>query len=185
MRILLIADCYFPATNSCAKLIRDLAIELVSEHHNVTVVVPDSKLNLNYQHTVEEGVNVLRVRSAPIKGVNKLSRAINEMRLSSVIWKSCKDFFRKNIYDYVIFYSPSIFFGPLVRKLKKLWNCKSYLIIRDIFPQWAVDAGILRKGPVYLYFKYKFKHSFSEHTHDKMMIQFCAKLILYCNYSFF
>ena len=28
-----------------------------------------------------------------------------------------------------------------------------YLILRDIFPEWAVDLGLMRKGPVYFVFK--------------------------------
>ena len=38
------------------------------------------------------------------------------------------------------------------RKLKRLWNCPAYLILRDIFPQWAVDAGVFSKGLIYSYF---------------------------------
>jgi glycosyltransferase involved in cell wall biosynthesis len=34
-----------------------------------------------------------------------------------------------------------------------MWNSPSYLILRDIFPEWAVDTGILRKGLLYRYFK--------------------------------
>jgi hypothetical protein len=75
------------------------------------------------------------------------------MRLSAVLWKAGREFFRSHPCDLIAFYSPTIFFGPLVRRLKELWNCRSYMILRDIFPQWAVDAGALRKGPSYLFFK--------------------------------
>jgi glycosyltransferase involved in cell wall biosynthesis len=35
------------------------------------------------------------------------------------------------------------------------WRCGAvtYLILRDIFPDWAFEAGILRKGPAYFGFK--------------------------------
>jgi glycosyltransferase involved in cell wall biosynthesis len=57
-------------------------------------------------------------------------------------------------YDYIVFYSPSIFFGPLVKRLKRRWSARAYLILRDIFPDWAVDAGIMKKGLAYRIFKY-------------------------------
>jgi glycosyltransferase involved in cell wall biosynthesis len=54
-----------------------------------------------------------------------------------------------------VFYSPTIFFGDLVNQLKTIWGCPAYLILRDIFPKWAVDAGLIRKGMVYRYLRRK------------------------------
>jgi len=36
--------------------------------------------------------------------------------------------------------------------LKKTNNCKNYLILRDIFPQWAVDVGLLSNYGLPYYF---------------------------------
>jgi glycosyltransferase involved in cell wall biosynthesis len=41
----------------------------------------------------------------------------------------------------------------LVRALKRSSKCRSYLIQRDIFPEWAVDLGLLREGLAYRMFK--------------------------------
>jgi hypothetical protein len=57
-------------------------------------------------------------------------------------------------WDGVIWYSPSIFHAPLVRTLKVRSRCKSYLIIRDVFPEWTVDLGLMRKGLPYRFFKW-------------------------------
>jgi glycosyltransferase involved in cell wall biosynthesis len=105
--------------------------------------------------TPVDGVKVLRIRSGPIKGTSKAIRAVNELRLSSVIWKAGKGFFKAHPSDLIVFYSPSIFFGRLIRKLKELWNCKAYLILRDIFPQWAVDVGVLKDGAICRFFRRK------------------------------
>ncbi|NJR72443.1 MAG: glycosyltransferase family 4 protein, partial [Gammaproteobacteria bacterium] len=45
------------------------------------------------------------------------------------------------------------FFGPLAHILKKKSKCKSYLIIRDIFPEWALDLGLIKRGLPYSFFK--------------------------------
>jgi len=58
----------------------------------------------------------------------------------------------KESWDGVVWYSPSIFHGPLVSALKKSSDCKSYLIIRDIFPEWAVDMGLMGRGLPYRFF---------------------------------
>jgi glycosyltransferase involved in cell wall biosynthesis len=60
-------------------------------------------------------------------------------------------------WDLLVWYSPPIFFGPLIAKLRRKSKGKNkartYLILRDIFPEWAVDLGLVRRGPVYLVFK--------------------------------
>jgi glycosyltransferase involved in cell wall biosynthesis len=117
------------------------------------VIAPDSSLETDCMESVEDGVTVFRVRTGQIEGASRFRRGWNEMRLSPVLWSAGRDFFRDHPCDLIAFYSPTIFFGPLVRRLKELWACRSYMILRDIFPQWAVDAGALRKGPAYLYFK--------------------------------
>jgi glycosyltransferase involved in cell wall biosynthesis len=84
-----------------------------------------------------------------------LFRAIREVQLSGTLWHRAKRFLLAKPADLIVFYSPTIFFGSLVRRLKSHWGCPAYLILRDIFPQWAVDAGILRKGLVWRYFRRK------------------------------
>jgi glycosyltransferase involved in cell wall biosynthesis len=72
------------------------------------------------------------------------------------MWRQGRGFFQKYRCDLIIYYSPSIFFGPLVRRLKALWGCPAYLILRDIFPQWAVDMRILRnRGLIHRFFRMK------------------------------
>ena len=61
---------------------------------------------------------------------------------------------RRTRWDGLVWYSPTIFLGPMVRALKRECGCRGYLILRDLFPDWAVDAGILRKGLVYRAFKH-------------------------------
>lgn len=161
MRILLIADCYLPSTRSSAKLVHDLAVEFCRQGHEVIVTAPDDTLTVSSQVTTEDGVTILRIRTGRIKGASKIIRGINEAKLSSVIWKVRKDFFRTRRCDLIVFYSPTIFFGRLVQRLKKLWNCKAYLILRDIFPQWAVDAGVLKDGPICWFFRSKERQQYA------------------------
>jgi glycosyltransferase involved in cell wall biosynthesis len=89
------------------------------------------------------------LRSGKIKGARRLLRGIRELWLSAVIWRLARKFLAENPCDLVIFFSPPVFFGPLVRKLKAMWRCPSYLVLRDIWPQFLLDTGVLRKGPIY------------------------------------
>ena len=142
-----------PSTKSSAKLMYDLGQDLLLKGHEVSIITVCEDIDEKIQISIEDGVNVVRVKSGKIDGANRYIRALNEIRLSSSIWKNGKDFFNNNTCELVIWYSPSIFFGSLIKKIKKKNNCFSYLILRDIFPQWALDTGILKKGIIFNFFK--------------------------------
>jgi glycosyltransferase involved in cell wall biosynthesis len=69
--------------------------------------------------------------------------------------------FAKERWDGVVWYAPSIFHGPLVSAIKKSSACKSYLIIRDIFPEWAVDMGLMGRGLPYRFFDEVARYQYS------------------------
>ena len=127
-------------------MMRDLALEFVRLGHQVMVVTPSDSVEGATCVTKENGVSVVRVKAGNMKSASKTLRLWRESRLSAIIWRNARDVLRENACELIVSYSPTIFFGDLVRRLKVLWGCRSYLIHRDIFPQWAVDAGLLREG---------------------------------------
>jgi glycosyltransferase involved in cell wall biosynthesis len=155
MNILLLADNYYPSTKSVARIMRDLALELVRLGHDVKVAAAADDLQQKVSVTREDGTTVLRVNTGGLKINARALRGWRESRLSARMWRGGKNFFHDNPCDLIISYSPSIFLGALVRKLKQLWNCPSYLVLRDIFPKWALEAGVLKPGPVYNFFRRK------------------------------
>ena len=155
MRILLLVDCYFPYSKSSATQMHDMAMELRRQNHEVVVLTPSDRISRTVEIEPEQGVRVIRVRTGKIKGASRVFRALEEARLSSLMWRRAKQFLLQNPADAIVFYSPSIFWGALVRRLKSIWGCPAYLILRDIFPAWAVDAGLLNNGPIYRFFRKK------------------------------
>jgi len=155
MRILLLVDCYYPNSKSSATQMYDMAMELHRQKHEVIVLTPSDRISSNVEVTREFGSQVVRVRTRNIKGSWRAFRAWEESRLSSVLWRRAKSFLLQHPVDLIFFYSPTIFWAPLVRRLKSHWHCPAYLILRDIFPAWAVDAGLLRKGLIYHFFRRK------------------------------
>ena len=64
--------------------------------------------------------------------------------------------------------------GGEFKKLKDINRCKSYLILRDIFPEWARNLGIMRKGLPYLFFKMIERYQYS--VADKIGVQTPANI---------
>jgi O26-antigen biosynthesis N-acetyl-L-fucosamine transferase len=153
LRILILVDCYYPSTKSSAKLVHDLAAELSRRGHELVVLTPSDTIAGRAERKIEEGITVVRVKTGRIKGAGKWQRGLREARLSSDLWRGAQSYLRENPCELILFYSPTIFFGSLVQRLKKLWLCPAYMILRDIFPDWAVDAQVLRSGLVERYFR--------------------------------
>jgi len=149
MRIAIVADSFPPLKNSAAVLVFSLAEALAALENEVLVITPSQ--DLHRPSLVDDfGVfKVLRLQCGQIKSQNKLMRGIQELSLFFTLQRA----FRNSAYqhfsaDLIIWYSPSIFFGGLVRSLKRVGS-KSYLILRDIVPQWLLDVGVMKKGLSY------------------------------------
>ena len=155
MRIALVIDDYLPESQkSGAQLMHDLAYYLVGKGHKISIITPMASLKQRYTKECLDGVSIYRFRSGPIKNINKVVRAVNETLLSLRAIRNLKTVLRDSPHDLVVYYSPSIFWGGFVLYLKWIWNCRSYLILRDIFPQWAIDGGLVHKwSPICWYFK--------------------------------
>lgn len=155
MHFLLLIDDYLPhSTRVAAKMFHELAIQLKSKGHRVTVVTPSNAKNSNEIHNID-GIKVLSFKSGNVKTKSKAVRAINETLLSFRAWQALSATLQDLDVDGVVYYSPSIFWGALVSRLKRLYKCQSYLVLRDFFPQWAVDAGMIRESSlIEKYFRY-------------------------------
>ena len=156
MKICLIIDDYLPTSIKVgAKMMHELAMEFIARGYCVTVVTPAPELSTRFKLLELDGVTVCRFRSGEIKNVSKVKRAINETLLSYHAWQALKPYFQQHPHDLIIYYSPTIFWGRLVSRLKKLWGANSYLILRDFFPQWVIDNGLLSaNSPITGYFRF-------------------------------
>lgn len=153
MRLVLVADTFPPLRTSGAVQLRDLSREMVRQGHQVTVLLPVAELDFRWQLDYWEGVRVLRLSSPKTKDIGYVRRTMNEFLMPFAMRRQLsRSPLAKERFDGVVWYSPSIFHGPLVYTLKRQSHCRSYLILRDIFPDWAVDMGLLGRGFAYRLF---------------------------------
>lgn len=162
MKIALIADTYPPLRTSGAVQLRDLSREFARQGHEVTVMLPSPELREPWQLEVQAGVNVLRLRAPRTKDIGYVRRTIAEFLMPFFMKRNLrKSPLASANWDGIAWYAPSIFHGPLVSSLKKSSKCRSYLIIRDIFPNWAVDMGLMRRGLPYRFFDAVARYQYS------------------------
>ncbi|MFL0809467.1 MAG: glycosyltransferase family 4 protein [Agarilytica sp.] len=166
MKLALVIDDYMPkSTRVGAKMFHELAIELQNRGCKVTVITPESKLDKSLQVDEFDGVTVWRFKSGHIKETGRVNRAINESLLSIRAWIALKGQVEENTFDGVVYYSPSIFFGGLVKKIKARCNCLAYLVLRDLFPQWVIDARLIKSNSLIAkYFRFFERYSYRQAT---------------------
>tara|TARA_R110002167_G_scaffold139426_3_gene326995 strand:- start:176 stop:1384 length:1209 start_codon:yes stop_codon:yes gene_type:complete len=154
MKIALIADTFPPLRSSGAVQLRDLSREFIEQGHNITILVASPQLPAPFILEEFGGVQVLRLRTPKMKDVGYIRRTFAEFLMPFFMRQHYRNSSLLNSkWDAVVWYSPSIFLGPFVSYIKKTSHCPSYLIIRDIFPEWAVDMGLMGKGLPYIFFK--------------------------------
>jgi glycosyltransferase involved in cell wall biosynthesis len=153
MRFVLIADTFPPLRNSGAVQLRDLSREFINQGHQITVILPSAEIKNSWALEESSGVQVLRLRAPIYKDVSYIRRTFAEFLMPFYMLRNLrKSPLAKERWCGIIWYSPSIFHGPFIRSIKRVSKCNSYLILRDIFPQWAVDMGLIKRGSVVHFF---------------------------------
>ncbi|MDC7700870.1 glycosyltransferase family 4 protein [Vogesella indigofera] len=162
MKIALIADTFPPLRTSGAVQLRDLSREFARQGHQLTVLLPSAELDGRWQLETLDGVRILRLRAPRTKDIGYVRRTIGEFLMPfSMLRNLRKSPLAHEQWDGVAWYAPSIFHGPLASSLKRSSKCKGYLIIRDIFPEWAVDMGLMGRGLPYRFFAAVARYQYS------------------------
>ena len=150
MKYLIVTAFYPPQNSSAANQIYDLSKEFIKQGHNVNLFIADDSIKRNIQIEKKGSLQLTRFKVLKITNIKFFIRLINEflmpfkMITSAIIYR-----IKVSGYDGIIWYSPSAFFSPLIFFLKLFNKCKTYLILRDIFPKWVKDLKLINSKYVY------------------------------------
>lgn len=140
----------------------DLLREFVKRGHRVYTVSPSERRNRQKTCLVKEGRSrLLRLKVGNIQKTNLIEKGISTVFLEQQYIWALKKYFGDVQFDLVLYSTPPITLCRAVEYIKRRNHAKTYLLLKDIFPQNAVDLGILKKtGPrgfLYRYFRRKEK----------------------------
>jgi glycosyltransferase involved in cell wall biosynthesis len=134
---------------------QDLLRKFRDEGHYIYIVSPlerryNRKTNLIY----EDKVNILNVWTPNIQKTNIIEKGFGTLILEFIFKKAINKFFKNEKFDLIMYSTPPITFTRLVKSLIKDNNAKTYLLLKDIFPQNAVDLKMMSSsGMLYNYFR--------------------------------
>lgn len=162
MKLVLLADTFPPLKTSGAAQLFDLANEIASRGHDLTVFIPNGTMKNRYKVKVLNSYKVIYFRSPNFKNLNSIQRGFAELFLPIYMYLALRRTQYLAIkWNGIIWYSPTIFLAPMVHFFKKKSKCQTYLILRDIFPDWLVDLQLLKKGMVYRFLKLMESYQYS------------------------
>ena len=96
-----------------------------------------------------------------ITKTNLIEKGISTLRISSQYKSAIKKYFSDVKLDLILYSTPPITLVNCIEYVKKRDGAKTYLLLKDIFPQNAVDLGMMQKsgvkGLLYKYFRCKEK----------------------------
>lgn len=140
----------------------DLLREFVGNGHKVYVISPIEKRFNQKTHIVKEkNAIILKLRIGNTQKTNIIEKGISTIMIEPLFKMAIKSFFSNVRFDLVLYSTPPITLVKAIEYVKKRDNAKTYLMLKDIFPQNAIDIGMMTKTGIrsglYKYFRKKEK----------------------------
>lgn len=131
--------------------------EFVANGDQVYITSPTERRDKKSSSLQSKGqLNFLNVRTLNIQKTNLIEKGLGTLSVEYLFLSAVKKYFSGVKFDLIIYSTPPITFEKVIKFIKRRDGAKSYLLLKDIFPQNAVDLKmILRGGLIHRYFRHK------------------------------
>lgn len=125
----------------------DLMREFIRRGNNVYIASPTERRFREKTYLIEsEHCQILKIKTLNIQKTNVVEKGIGTLLLESQFDKAIRKYWKNIRFDLVLYSTPPITFNKVIERIKKRCQCPSYLMLKDIFPQNAVDLGMMKMG---------------------------------------
>lgn len=139
----------------------DLLRKFRNEGHSITIVTPqERRKNISTNLQQKEGVSILQVKTLNIQKTNVIEKGIGTLAIEYQYLSAIKQYLSNQKFDLILYSTPPITLVKPIEYIKKRDNAYAYLLLKDIFPQNAIDLEMLKKGG--------FLHRFFEKKEKKL-----------------
>ena len=143
----------------------DLLREFRDNGHHVFVVSQrERRYELPTELVEEDGASILKVCIGNITKCGIIEKGISTVFIEQQYKNAIKKYLPSVKFNLILYSTPPITLAGVVKYFKKRDNAKTFLLLKDIFPQNAVDIGLMKKsglkGLLYKYFRRKEKYTY-------------------------
>lgn len=140
----------------------DLLREFAKRGHKVFVISPVERRKNQRTHIIEtELATILKLRIGNTQKTNIIEKGISTLCIEPQFIAGIQKYFSNVKFDLVLYSTPPITFCRAIEYVKNRDGARTYLLLKDIFPQNAVDLGMMQtegvKGLLYRLFREKEK----------------------------
>jgi glycosyltransferase involved in cell wall biosynthesis len=127
----------------------DLMREFVKDGHDIYIVSPTEKRKNEPTRLIDNGkVKILKLQIGNTQKTNLIEKGISILTLESKFSSGIKKYFNDVKFDLVLYSTPPITLQKAVEFVKLRDQAKTYLLLKDIFPQNAVDLGMIKTSGI-------------------------------------
>ena len=138
----------------CKDLYCDLIENLIKRGHVITIVRSQYKISKTNYNKVNGSFSILNVKTGDPFNKNLIKKGLNQILLSNYFKKAIKKYLDKENFDLILYATPPVTLASVVKYCKEKYQAKTFLMLKDIFPQNAVDLRMMKKESiVYKYFR--------------------------------
>lgn len=146
----------FPDIKKTTHLYTDLMHEFLNQGHDVLVMAPDEDGGKKVTMVVESGMKIIRVPIFGLYGKSKIIKGLSNIFLPFQYKRALKKLKINLNFDLIIMPTPPITLIDVAIWIKNSSSAKLYLILRDIFPQNAIDLNLMKPNSfIHNYFRKK------------------------------
>lgn len=128
----------------------DLMREFINGGNYVYVASPTERRFGKPTYIVKsDHCQILRIKTFNIQKTNIIEKGIGTLLLEWQFDKAIKKYWGNIKFDLILYATPPITFNKVIENVKKRCECRSYLMLKDIFPQNAVDLGMIQEGGLF------------------------------------
>lgn len=145
----------------------DLLREFYRHGHDVYVISPVERRKKQDTVYLEPDArqHILKLKIGNTQKTNIIEKGISTVTLEQTFIRGIKTCMRDVKFDLVMYSTPPITLQKAVAYIKRRDHARTYLLLKDIFPQNALDLGMLQtrgvKGILYRYFRNKEKRLYA------------------------
>lgn len=135
----------------------DLLRKFRNEGHQVFIISPiERREGKSTYLKKEKGATLLQIKTLNLQKSNLVEKGIGTLLLEYQYLSAIKKYFSKEKFDLILYSTPPITFSRVIKYVKNRDQAYSYLLLKDIFPQNAIDMGLMkRSGLLHRFFRKK------------------------------
>lgn len=127
----------------------DLMRELINRGHDVYIASPTERRFGKPTHLIDtDHCHILKIKTLNIQKTNVIEKGIGTLLLERQFDRAIRKYWSDIRFHLILYTTPPITFNKVIERTKKRCGCRSYLMLKDIFPQNAVDLGMMKQGSI-------------------------------------